>query len=106
MTEGKKNFVRIWKHLDTEEVDNHLLLIEDLYGSCFKCKKLGLNYLKDKTCPSCGTKFKYLATKLKDQGEIIKILNKIQTNNLELLLIERDDYNKAQARDALKDLFK
>jgi hypothetical protein len=104
--ESKKSFVRIWSSVDTEEIENHLMLIEDLYGSCGKCKKLGLNYLKDKICPSCNTVFKYVATNIKNQGEIIKILQRIQTNNLNLKLIEREDYNKAHAKDALNNLFK
>lgn len=106
MSESKKSFVRVWVELSPEEVDDHLLLIEDLYGSCNKCKKLGLNYLKDKTCPACGTDFQYVATKLKDKGEIIKILGRLKSQNSNLQLIEREDYTQAQARDALKDLFK
>jgi len=100
------NFVRIWKELNTEEVEKQLLLVEDLYGTCANCKKLGLNYLKDKTCSSCGTTFKYIATTLKNPSDIQKLLNRMKSNNIDLIMIERDDYKKAQAKDALKDLFK
>jgi hypothetical protein len=106
MPEKKTSFIRVWAKLDAEEVEKHLLLIDDLYGSCGSCKKLGLNYLKDKSCPSCKTTFKYIATKLKAPEDIIKILQRMQTNNIDLILVERDDYTKAQAKDALKDLFK
>ena len=92
--------------LNTEEVEKQLLLVEDLYGTCANCKKLGLNYLKDKSCSSCGTIFKYIATSLKNQADIQKLLNRMKTNHIDLILIERDDYKKAQAKDALKDLFK
>ena len=104
--EKKQSFVRVWTKLDVEDVENHLMLIEDLYGSCAKCKKLGLNYLKDKSCPSCKTEFKYVATNLKNTGDIVKIVQRMQTNNINLKLIEREDYNKAHAKDALNDLFK
>ncbi len=100
------NFVRVWKELDTEEVEKHLLLVEDLYATCANCKKLGLNYLKDKVCPSCSTTFKYIATTLKNPGDITKLLNRMKASNINLTLIEREDYKKAQAKDALKDLFK
>ena len=46
----KKTFVRVWTAFDPVEVKKHLLLIDDLYGSCANCKQLGLNYLKDKEC--------------------------------------------------------
>jgi len=100
------NFVRIWKELDTEEVEKKLLLVEDLYGSCASCKKLGLNYLKDKTCPGCGTTFKYIATTLKNLGEVQKLLNRMKSNQIDLIMIEREDYKKAQAKEGFKDLFK
>jgi hypothetical protein len=102
----KKRLVRIWTEVDVDEIEKHLILIEDLYGTCGNCKKLGLNYLKDKVCPSCGVTFKYAATNVKNSSEIIKILNRIQSSGLSLKLIERDDYNKAQAKDALGALFK
>jgi hypothetical protein len=65
-----------------------------------------VNYLKDKSCPSCSTTFKYIATTLKNPADISKLLNRMKTSNINLILIERDDYKKAQAKDALKDLFK
>lgn len=102
----KKRFVRVWTEVDVEEIEKHLILIEDLYGTCGNCKKLGLNYLKDSSCPACGVKFLYAATNVKSPGEVVKILNRIQTSGLHLKLIEREDYNKAQAKDALSALFK
>jgi len=102
----KKRFVRVWTEINVEEIEKHLILIEDLYGTCGNCKKLGLNYLKDISCPACGTRFKYAATSIKNPAEIVKILNRIQTAGLNLKLIEREDYNKAQAKDALGTLFK
>lgn len=102
----KERFVRVWKKLNTEETEKHLLLIEDLYGSCGNCKKLGLNYLKDKVCPSCGTEFLYIATKMTNLAEVMKILKRLETENSKLILLEREDFYRAQAKDALNDLFK
>jgi hypothetical protein len=102
----KKSFLRIWTSLDPLEIKTHLLLIDDLYGSCANCKQLGLNYLKDKQCPGCKTTFKYVTTNLKGMDDIKKILNRIQEMNLKLTLIEKEDYIHATAKDAVKDLFK
>ena len=102
----RKNHIRVWKTLDVEEIKKHLLLIDDLYGSCANCKQLGLNYTKDKICPGCKTNFKYIATNLKKQEDIKKILNRIETDKLDLILIEKEDYTLANAKDAAKDLFK
>ena len=104
----KKNTrsVRVWTTLDVDEVTRPLLYIDDLYGSCANCKQLGLNYTKDRSCPGCKTEFKYLATKVTDPGIVAQILNRIQTEKMPLQLIERADFEKAEARDALGGLFK
>lgn len=103
---SEKRFVRIWTEINVEEVEKHLIYIEDLYGSCGNCKKLGLNYLKDKKCPACGAVFKYAATTLKTPADAVKILNRMKSVGIQLTLIEREDLTKAQAKDALGALFK
>jgi hypothetical protein len=105
-TGNKSKFIRVWKQMDGEEIKKQLLYIDDLYGTCGNCKKLGLNYLKDKKCPDCGAVFKYLATKITNPSEVGKILARIQKENLDLTLIEREDFEKSNARDAVRDLFK
>lgn len=102
----KKIYIRSWTSVDPIEIKKHLLLIDDLYGSCANCKQLGLNFLKDKECPGCKTTFKYVATNLKNMDGIKKILNRIEDMNLKLTLIEKEDYTIATAKDAVKDLFK
>ena len=97
--------IRVWMDLDIEDVKKHLLLIDDLYGTCANCKHLGLNYLKNKTCPGCGAEFRYLATNLKNPAEIVKIIKRLKTEKLPMKLIDRNDFDRASARDALGDLF-
>ncbi len=103
--ESRIRNVRVWTTVDAEEVKKRLLIIEDLYGACGNCKQLGLNFVKDRKCPACGAEFKYLATKVKDPGEIAKILKRIQKENLAVQLIDRDDFERAAARDAISNLF-
>ncbi len=98
--------VRVWQKLDVNEVRKHLLIIDDLYGSCANCKQLGLNYLKDAQCTGCGTEFRYLATTLKAPGEVARILGRIEKEGLKLAVLDRDDFERAEAKDALNDLFK
>ncbi|MCB1138628.1 MAG: hypothetical protein KDK23_07725 [Leptospiraceae bacterium] len=98
--------IRVWQDLDLDSVKAHLLLIDDLYGTCAACKQIGLNYLKDSRCSGCGAEFKYLATRLKDPGETGKILARIKKENLKLALIDREDYEKALADKNVGNLFK
>ncbi len=100
------NYIRVWKDLDIDEIKKHLLLIDDLYGTCANCKQLGLKFTNDKICPSCKTEFKYLATSSTRLEDVKKILNRIKSENLDLILIEKVDYTSASAKDLAKDLFK
>ena len=104
-TDKKQRAIRVWKHLDIKNVKEHLLLVDDLYGSCASCKQLGLNYLKDRKCTKCGTEFRYLSTRLRDPAQVSRILKRIQTDSLPFTLIDRDDYEKADARTSVQDLF-
>lgn len=97
--------VRVWQNLKVDEVRQHLLLVDDLYGSCGNCKQLGLNYLKDSKCSGCGTTFRYLATKLHNPADVAKILNRINKESLKLTVIDRDDFERAEAKDAINNLF-
>ncbi len=106
MSARETRSIRVWTNLDISEVRQHLMLIEDLYGSCGNCKQLGLNYLKDKTCPGCGATFRFLATNLKNPADSFKILGRLAQEGLSLKLIDRSDYDRATAKDALGDLFK
>ncbi len=101
-----KKYIRVWEKFSVSEIASQLMIIDDLYGTCGKCKHLGLNYTKDKVCPQCGTKFKYLATNLKTSGDIAKVLARIEKDGLDFILIDREDYNQSKAKDAVKDLFK
>ncbi len=91
--------------MDPDSVKKQLILVEDLYGMCANCKQIGLNYLKDSTCPACKSEFRFIATRLTKPHEIAKILARIKKEGLPLTLIDREDFDRAAAKDALGDLF-
>ncbi|MCR9142275.1 MAG: hypothetical protein NXI24_08480 [bacterium] len=102
---GDQKSVRVWQTLNVSDVRQHLLLVDDLYGSCGNCKQLGLNYVKDTQCSGCGTIFRYLATKLRNPADVAKILGRIKKESLKLTVIDRDDFERAEAKDAINNLF-
>jgi hypothetical protein len=104
--ENQHKSIRVWQELDINDIKKHLLLVDDMYGACASCKQIGLNYLKDKSCPACKTSFKYLATSLKNPASVTKILNRIKSDSLPFTLIDRDDYDRALAKDSIEGLFK
>lgn len=102
---GRSRSIRVWTELDVDEIRKHLLYIDDLYGTCGSCKQLGLNYVKDKSCKKCGAVFKYLATTIKNPAETAKILARLHAEKLPFKLIDREDFERASAKDAIGDLF-
>lgn len=102
----KTKFVRVWTKMNSEEVKKHLLLVDDFYGTCGNCKHLGLNYLHDKSCPNCKTNFKYIASSQKNPADVMKMLNRIEKENLHLTLIEKDDFTRTTTKEAVDSLFK
>lgn len=99
-------FMRVYREMEPDKIKRQLMIIDDLYGSCAACGQLGLNFTRDRVCPGCKTTFAYVMTKLKNPADIHKILARIKTDGLSLTMIEKDDYDRTSARDALGDLFK
>lgn len=102
----KTKFVRVWTKISVDEIKKQILYVDDLYGTCGNCKKLGLNYLKDRSCPDCKTTFRYMATNSKNPSEIAKMLARMEKENIPFTLIDREDFERSSARDAAMDLFK
>ena len=97
--------IRVWSALDPDEVNKHLLLMDDHYGICANCKQTGLVYLEHKTCPNCKTEFRFLATRMTSPGEVGKLLNRIRSEGLQLQVIDRGDFEKSSAKKAIDNLF-
>ena len=105
-TRRTKQAIRIWQYVDLEQIRKHLLLVDDLYGTCGNCKQIGLNYTKDTSCSKCKTEFHYLATNQKKLADIAKILKRIQSSNLNLIVIDRSDFEHSSAKLSAQLLFR
>ncbi|WCL49742.1 hypothetical protein [Leptospira sp. GIMC2001] len=102
----KTKFIRVWKQLKVDDIKKNILYVDDLYATCGNCKRLGLNYLKDKSCPDCKTEFIYLASNSKNPSEIGKMLSRLDKEGIDLIMIDREDFERSSASDAARNLFK
>ena len=91
-------FIRVWKNVSVEDVTEHLLIVGIATGDCSRCRQLGIDYVLSKTCPKCGTDFRYIASR---SGEIKKIKEK----RPDLIFIDFGDYKNVTGRKKAKDLF-
>lgn len=92
------DFIRVWKDIDIKDVSDHLLIVGDITGDCSKCRALGIDYTKLSTCPKCGTAFKYIASRSKEVGKIIK-------RRPDLIFIDFEDYKKITGKMKARSLF-
>ncbi len=102
---GEYFFLRVWTKSDVTSIRKHLMVIDDFYGTCGNCKQIGLNYINEKICKGCGTEFRYLATNQKKISEVAKILDRIQKDDLNFTLIDRDDFDFIETKTKAEDLF-
>ncbi|MBN1501191.1 MAG: hypothetical protein JW982_13600 [Spirochaetes bacterium] len=99
--------IRIWKEIDIADIDAHLIIVDDMYGYCPKCKAIGIKYEAIKNCPQCGIEFKYIATRENLQTHSGRnILGKIKKFASDLVLIDYNDYKYATDKKKASDLFK
>jgi len=92
------DFIRVWKDIDIKDISDHLLVVGDVAGDCSKCRTLGIDYVKSAMCPKCGTGFKYIASRSREVGKIIK-------RRPDLIFIDFEDYKKITGKIRARDLF-
>ena len=98
-------FIRIWQEVNIADITENIVLVDDKFGHCPNCKKIGIE-LKDLThCPSCNREFKYVSSKEAKNGkhEIVKRSLKKLPN---MKFVDYSDYEHALSKDKLENIFK
>jgi len=90
-------FIRVWEELDIQDIGGHLLIVGASTGDCSKCRELGIDYASAKSCPKCGTDFKYIAARTRDT-------KRIKTKRPDLVFIELEDYKRAEGKTRARRL--
>lgn len=101
-------FIRIWQACDVQELTKHLLIVGDITADCAGCRELGIDYAQAKTCPKCGTIFRFIASRHtgrldRDRGGAVK---RIKDRRPDLTFIDYDDYKEITGKQTARDLFK
>ncbi|MCF7894485.1 MAG: hypothetical protein K9L84_05455 [Candidatus Omnitrophica bacterium] len=95
-------YLRIWKDLDTKDIKKHLLVVGELSAECFNCHELGIDS-KSRSCPNCGTVFKYIGFRRKIRGQDFKSFDQERAG---VKLIDFFDFKKAINKEDAHDIFK
>jgi len=99
-----KNFVRVWKELDIDDIRGHLLVFGLKNGICENCNEI-INDAALKACPNCSNEFRYVAFRpevVSDQTFFLKLKDKFS----HFIALELNDYKKLIAKTKASDIFK
>ncbi len=100
-------YLRIFQEFDIEEVKKHLIIMGDLSGDCGACRSLGIDSYTAKTCPECGTEFKYATSRRLEThpGERFSIVRRLKNKRPELIFVDYTDYSKTLGQKKARDFF-
>lgn len=101
----KEFLVRVWQKLESDEVKKHLLLAGELTANCENCQQLGIDYLKEKKCTQCGTEFKYIGFRKKNnKAEEFFAINRCKEKRPDLIIVDCEDIKRAFGKSKARDL--
>ncbi len=102
-----REYLRIYKEFDIEDVRQHLLIMGDLSGDCAACRALGIDSYTAQACPECGASFKYVTSRRLEShpGERFQTVRRMLTKRPELIFIDYTDYSKTMGQKKARDFF-
>ena len=103
----EREYLRTFKLYDLEEVKKYLLFAGDLSGDCAACRALGIDVYTAKSCPGCGTPFRYLTSRRLEAhaGERFQFARRMHDKRPDLVVIDYTDYTKAMGHKKARDFF-
>lgn len=98
------DYMRVWKELSVEDVQNHIIMVEDKFGHCPGCKQIGIELKELKKCPGCGREFKYVTSK-DARGGKTDIVARTRKKLPDLIFVDYDDYERVTGKKKAESLF-
>ncbi len=96
--------MRVWEEISVEDVQNHIIMVEDKYGHCPGCKQIGIELKELKKCPGCGREFKYVTSK-DARGGKTDIVSRTRKKLPDLIFVDYDDYERVTGKKKAESLF-
>jgi uncharacterized protein with PIN domain len=99
------DYIRVWTEVDIKDIEEHIIMVDDKFAHCHKCKTIGIEIKDLKKCPSCERELKYVTSKEAGKGKS-EIVIRIRKKLPELTFVDYDDYLYLTGKDKAKSLFK
>ena len=97
-------YMRIWTEIDIKEVEDHIIMVDDMFAFCPHCKKIGIELKDLKKCPSCSREIKYVTSKDAKHGKV-DIVTRIRKKLPELTFVDYNDYERITGKKKAEDIF-
>lgn len=97
--------LRVWQNCDIEGIKAHLLIVGELTADCAACRELGIAYQTAKTCPKCGTEFRFITAR--HAGKLDRsAVGRVKQRRPDLVLIDYEDYKNVTGKQSAREFFK
>ena len=101
-------YLRVWQACDVQEISKSLLIVGDITADCAACRELGIEYATAKTCPKCGTTFRFIASRRTGRldGGRGATVKRIKDRRPDLTFIDYEDYKEITGKTQAREFFK
>ncbi|TFH43857.1 MAG: hypothetical protein E4G96_00020 [Chrysiogenales bacterium] len=97
-------YMRVWTEVDIKAIEEHIIFVDDKYGHCPGCKKIGIELRDMKSCPSCGRVFRYVTSK-EARGGKMDIVMRTKKKLPSLTFVDYNDYEHVLGKNKAAGLF-
>jgi len=97
-------YMRVWTEIEVDDVQKHIIMVEDKFGHCPGCKQIGIELKDLKKCPGCGREFKYVTSKDAKSGKT-EIVMRTKKKLPDLIFVDYDDYDRVTGKKKAESLF-
>ncbi len=99
------DYLRIWTEADIDEIKEHIVIVDDSFGHCPNCKKIGIPLKELTKCPECGREFRFVTSK-EAQGGKHDIVMRTRKKLPAMKFVDYNDYERVTGKKGAESLFK
>ncbi len=99
------NYIRIWQACDIEQISKHLIIVGDITADCANCREFGIEYAQARSCPKCGTEFKFIACRSAGGQTMGTAVRRITSRCPNLTFVDYGDYKSLIGKKEARDFF-
>ena len=83
------DIIRIWTEIDTDEIKESIIIVDDKFGFCPACKEMGIKLEGLSNCPQCKREFKYITSRdARGGSKAIEFIRRVRKKLPDLTFVE------------------